>query len=302
MADPEPTPAPAADPAPAPAADPAPAPAPAADPAPAPAADPPATWFTGKVDEETVGYLKNRGWDTKTGAEVALESIKAHREAERLLGAPAAELIRLPKDANDPAWAGIYQRLGKPANAGEYDFSGVKHSDGAELDATLVAAAQQRAFDMNFTKQQAIDWMRGEIKSQETIATAKEGEQAAKLATEKDTLKTNWGANFEVNKLVARNAAVALGVKEADMDALENVVGYASVMEIFRNIGQRIGEDKFIVNPNKPNAAMTRDQAVSQLAELKKDKAWTDKLLAGDTKVKREYDDIQAIISGVSVR
>ena len=45
---------------------------------------------------------------------------------------------------------------------------------------------------------------------------------------------------------------------------LKKLVGYAQVMEMFRTIGTKIGEDRFIMSPNGGTGAdgiMTRDQA-----------------------------------------
>jgi hypothetical protein len=49
---------------------------------------------------------------------------KAHREAEKLIGAPASEMIRIPKDPNDAeGWRQVRSRLGVPADEKGYDFA-----------------------------------------------------------------------------------------------------------------------------------------------------------------------------------
>ncbi|MDE2020403.1 MAG: hypothetical protein KGJ13_08715, partial [Patescibacteria group bacterium] len=133
------------------------APATVPEAAPAPVADAP--WYQG-ADQETVGYLQNRGLDRKTPKEAALEAIKAHREAEKFIGAPADKLVRLPKDEADTAgWEQVYGRLGVPADAKGYDFSDLKFSDGSEPDSDFTDFFKNNARKYHLTKQAARDLM-----------------------------------------------------------------------------------------------------------------------------------------------
>ena len=126
-------------------------------------------------------------------------------------------------------------------------------------------------------------------------------DKAAALALERDTLTRSWGPNFETNKFVAAQAARALGVDPATVTALENQVGYAKVMEMFRNIGTKIGEDKFVAGAAPAgNGAFTREQAMERKAELMRDGAWVAKYLAGDNQAGREMTGLNVMISGDS--
>jgi len=93
----------------------------------------PVEWSAG-FDEETRGYLQNKGLNTKKIDEAVVEISKMHRNAEKLLGAPSTELVRFPKDQNSPDWKSVYSRLGVPNDANEYAFKDIKFSDGSELD------------------------------------------------------------------------------------------------------------------------------------------------------------------------
>jgi hypothetical protein len=123
---------------------------------------------------------------------------------------------------------------------------------------------------------------------------------ADKVQKEADALKANWGANFNANWVIAENAMKALGVDAETLAALKNTVGGAKAAEMFRQIGTRIGEDKFIMSSvGGGNGIMTKDQAQATLAEKKRDKEWTKKLLAGDVTAKREEDNLTRMIAGV---
>src|SRR5258708_6406048 len=106
-----------------------------------PAGTPPASdkpWHDGLAAED-VGYFQNRGWDKVDAKTAAINAAKAHREAEKLIGAPADKIIRLPNDPNDAeAWRQVRLRLGAPKDAKEYDFSTVKFADGTDLDEPFV--------------------------------------------------------------------------------------------------------------------------------------------------------------------
>src|SRR5437879_5504237 len=89
-----------------------------------------ASWHQG-ADAETLGHIQNRGWQDKPANEVALAAIKAHREAEKLIGVPADQLLRLPVSTADAeAWKPVWQKLGAPVDAAGYDFTPIKTAAG----------------------------------------------------------------------------------------------------------------------------------------------------------------------------
>lgn len=241
---------------------------------------PAALWYDG-ADQETVGYLTSRGWD-KDAKVAAFGAIKAHKEAERFVGIPTSELLRLPKVANDPAWDGVWQRLGAPKEAKEYTFEGVKKADGNPPDDKFLDGVRAIAAELKLPKDRAPQLAQHLLKQQESAGVFNQQENAAKIALEKDTLQKNWGSNFNANFFVAQRAAQALGVTEAQIKALDSTVGHAAVMEMFRTIGAKIGEDKFISNGNSPvPGVMTKAEAINRRAELMADNAWVTRYRAG---------------------
>lgn len=279
-------------------ADPTPAPTPApADPAPAPTPAP-AAWYDGKVDQETLGHWKNKGWDVNDPVKVATEATKAHREAERFIGAPADQILRMPKDAADEAgWNAVWGRLGKPAEAKDYDLSTVKRADGKELDAALADSIRNAAFAANLPKEAATRMAADFVKHLDGVAAASAADHEAKIVEAQAALKKNWGPNFDANMFIAKQAAQKLGVQPAEVDALEKVVGYDRVMEMFRSLGTKMGEDKFVANPGGgDNKVMSRDQAVARKAELMNDAAWTKRYMEGGTAENREMLALNTLI------
>lgn len=265
---------------------------------PAPIA-PPTHWYEG-ADAETIGYFTARGWD-KDAKTAAFEASKAHREAEKFIGAPASELIRLPKQPGDAAWDGVYQRLGAPKEAKEYDFANVKKANGEKPSDAFLDAVRETAFKLKLSKDRAPELAQAMVKAREGEETLVSAEKQALVAQEKDKLEKNWGLNKEAHLFVAKSAANALGVPVEAVNALEGQIGYAALMNMFLTIGQKIGEDKFIRNDKTPaNGLLTKDQAASKRSELQSDTAWRKRYLDGGVAELNEMKALNAIITGQS--
>ena len=55
-----------------------------------------------------MGFLQQRGWDTKPANEVVFQAIKSYREAAAHIGVPPDQILRMPKDAADELLTGPY--------------------------------------------------------------------------------------------------------------------------------------------------------------------------------------------------
>lgn len=273
-------------------------PAPALAPAPAPAPAPAAQWFEG-ASAEDVGYFQNRGWDKVDAKTAAFNAAKAHREAEKLIGAPADKMIRIPNDPNDAeAWRGVRMKLGMPQDAKGYDLAPVKHADGSAMTETETASLSEKAFKLGLSKADALTFVSDTIKDTDASKTINTTELEGKLATAKSALATNWGPNYDANMFVAKRAAAALGVTPEQITALEKTIGYDKVMDMFRNIGTKIGEDKFVQNTALGGGmgVMTREQAVDRKASLMKDQVWVKAYLDGDSQKAAEMTALNTMI------
>jgi hypothetical protein len=89
-------------------------------------------------------------------------------------------------------------------------------------------------------------------------------------------------------------------VKPEEVGALEKQVGYARVMEMFRNIGVRMGEDKFVSGSTGtgPGGVMSREQAAATLAEKMNDNMWAARLNARDATAMMEFNNLTRLTAG----
>ena len=266
------------------------------DPIVPPIVPPVVPWHQGKADAETLGHWQNKGWKLDDPAEIAIAATKAHREAEKLIGAPASEMIRVPKVGDEVGIKAMWQRLGVPADAKEYDFAALKTADGKVSDEALDATLRASFSKVNIPKDAAAQLAADIVKHFNGVKSAADAENTANLAKEREALGKNWGANVEANKLVASRAAAALGVGADEIAALEKVVGYAKTMEMFRNIGSKIGEAKFIGGDQNKPGIMSREQAIAKKGELMADTEWVKRYTAGGMK-SAEFRELEALLT-----
>lgn len=257
-------------------------------------------WHTG-LDGEVIGWAQNKGWLSDDPKTAFASAVQAHREAQKFIGAPPEQMLRLPKDQTDEAgWKAVYGRLGVPEAAKDYDLSGVKFADGAELDAAFSDSIRDALYNARVSKDRAADVVKAVVKFMDNAETQEATIKQGQLDEEKAALAKNWGKNMEANKFIASQAAQKLGVTPETIKALEGVVGYRSIMEMFHKIGVSIGEAKFVSadGSNPGNGIMSRDHAVARKAELMADKSWQDRYMKGDILARKEMRSLNVIISG----
>lgn len=259
-----------------------------------------APWY-GTPDAETVGFLQNRGWDKLPADQAALQAVKSYREAEKHIGAPPDQLLRMPKDAADAeGWKRVYAKLGVPETKDKYDFTGITLADKTPLADKYVGPLRDLSEVLHLNTDSAKALAQGVAKLFDADKAADQAEYDVKLSGEKDVLKKNWGANAGANKIVAENAALKLGVTAEELASLEKTVGYARTMEMFRNIGARIGEDQFVRSDGPAGGVMTREQAEATLKSLENDQLWVAKFNQNDTATVQQWHNLTKLISGVS--
>lgn len=276
-----------------------PTPTPTPEPTPTPAPAPAKPWYDGKADAETVGFWQNKAWKADDPVTIALEATKAAREAQKFVGVPPDQLIRLPKDAKDEAgWNDVWSRLGAPKEAKEYDFSSVKRADGTPIDETLAETIRQASFASHARKETAAAIAAALVKHLDGQQASQTAELTSKLNAEKADLAKSWGTKADENKLTAMQGARRLGVSPEEVAALEKVAGYSKVMEMFRKIGAGTSEDTFV--EGNMDAPKTAGSAQARLNELMADPAWGKRLTGGDAAARREFEALTEQVVGVS--
>jgi hypothetical protein len=249
-----------------------------------------APWHAAITDPELKGYVENRGLAAKTPLEAFLETAKAHRAAEAHLGVPADRLLRLPADQNPDAWKDVWGRLGASDKADDYDLSSVKFADGKDLDPEFASFFKATAAANHIPKEAAVklaaEFTRYvEKQSADEATAAQRADEAAREA-----LKRNWGQNYDANLDVAKRAMQTLKPTEEQIDAAEKAFGFDKVLELFRSLGEKMGEDSFVEGGAAGSGIpRTVDGAKERMDALMSDQDFMDRMAKGGTKENEEF-------------
>lgn len=259
---------------------------PAATPPPAaapPAAAPPAgDWMSG-LDDDSKGYVGNKGFK---GPKDVLDS---YRNLEKSIGVPPEKLVKLPERFYDdkgvvtPEGRSVFERLGAPKDPKEYGFKA-----GEGQDQGLVDNFGKWAQDAGLSKQQAEKILNSFNETQKGQVTALKEQIKVKHAAEEMALKTEWGQALEQNTNIAKQAAQKLGMTSEQITALANQLGHAGTMKMFLNFGKSLGEAGF-VGGSQQSHVLEPVTAQSKIKELQSDKTFGARLMNGDSDAKAQW-------------
>jgi hypothetical protein len=257
-------------------------------------------WYK-DLDADTQAYITAKGLADKDPAAAFAEAAKGHRNAEQYIGIKPERLLRLPEDANPEAWKTVYQRLGAADKPEGYDLSAVKSTAGAPLSPERIAE-MQALFHANNVP---VDMARGlaqalherDAKADDTAAQAALQRQTEQMAQ----LRTSWGQNFDANTFVATQAMKAFGLGDEQILNLQKSAGN---MELWRQIGARIGEDKFVQGGGGggKTGAMTKEEAQAEKTALMKDSEWVKRWSASGREEVARLKYLDMMILGVNER
>jgi hypothetical protein len=247
-------------------------------------------WHNG-IEAETLGFWQNKGLPLENPKDFAAKLTEQYRSLEKHIGVPADRILRLPEKAEDVAgWDGVYQRLGVPKEAKDYDLTGLKFA-GADLDPAFADAMRAALQKGRVPKDAAAEVAKPILKFLEDADSAELTVATAKLDEEKNALKKSWGPNYDYNHLKAMEGARRLGITPEAVASLEKQIGYSAVMEAMRKIGAGTSEDTWHDGSRGPGGhPTTREGAQSKLNELMNDAAWGKRLTSGDPAARAEWE------------
>lgn len=264
MADPTPT-----DPTP---ADPAP-PEPTPDPEPTPA-----HWSRGEgmgFDDDTVGWLENKGFDNPQAA------ITAQRDLEKKLGGPAEMLQKWPESDDSEGLKAIYERLGTPKDVEGYKFD---FEEGAAVDPDTLAWFKQSALGRNMPNDMAFGLIKDWNTEVARIQEAQQQEIEVRDQAENTELANAWGSKLEERLDYGKRALTAHGIEEDMIEKMQSAMGPKALAQFAAKVADTMGEDTIAANTTTPAFGVSKEQVQSQIAELNgeigADKARYDKYLA----------------------
>ena len=262
-------------------------------PSPAPAPAPAANWYD-TLPDPVKAHITNRGHNTEDAPTAAAKLAEAHYAAQRLIGVPAEQIVRLPKDANDPSYVDAYKRvaaLGVPKTAEEYTFEGVAEEPAAR--------ARALAFKLGLPAHQATG-LAAELVAADALAEAKaKATNDVNAAADQATLRAAWGANYDLNLFKANRVVEALGWDKATVDKMQATVGGNALLNGLLNLAGKMDEAVILRDSGGSRTpTLTRDQAVTRKTEIMMASSMRKFTPAELTEAQIELSKLNAIIVG----
>jgi len=247
-----------------------------------PAGSPGFEWTNG-LSDELKGYVQTKGFPDVPAL------VESYRNAEKLLGVPKEKLVRLPDKEDAPEWNQVYDKLGRPAKPEEYKYDAPQGTD-----PEFLSWAKENFHKVGLTQKQAQSLLKEYNDLSASKANAQAEAMQAKLKTQENNLKKEWGAALNQNLGVAREAVKKYGFTNDHIDQLENIMGYDGVMKFFHKLGSATGEGSFVgsTGPVGFGNAMTPAQARYQIKALISDPDFGQKLASGNVEARERWSNL----------
>lgn len=242
--------------------------------------------WTTSLNETQKGLVESKGFSS-LGAVV-----DAYQNLEKLKGVPEDRLVKLPEksiDEDAEGWMGVFNRLGRPEKAEEYDFK-LPEGEGNAADQKTVEWAKNTFHSLGLTKKQAEGFINKWNEHAGSISAEMQEQATLKAQEAERELKNKWGMAYTKNKEVAENAAKQFGVDANSFSQLASVLGVAKTAEFFYNIGQSVGEGSFVSGDVAAKGIKTPSAAQYELSELQNDSEFIRKFSQGDREAKEKWD------------
>lgn len=258
------------------------------------------------LDADTAAYVTNKGWNKPAG-EVIADIFKSQRSAESLIGSDPSAIFKLPKDAADPSYANIYERvvgLGLPKSADEYKFDGVAFKDGTVIADEDAAFIRGIAAANKLTPAQARGMAAAWVERTDNEVAAGAGNDATATAAKDAALRSAWSLDYDRNSAGAATVLDALKAKGVNVsfEGLDPAAHVAQMSALF-SLSQELKESPILRGGGAPQAfvQMTRDAATARLAELYRDPVWGQKAWNEPASPEaKQFRDLQAYAAGVT--
>ena len=194
---------------------------------------------------------------------------KSYLDNQKYIG---KDKIVIPGEDDTDGWNNVYSKLGRPEKAEDYEYNAPEELKGLPVDEEAINNARQKFYELGLSKKQAAGLF--ELYNNGVISKVQgatdELNKARTLSEE--TLKLKWGAAYNQNFDIAKNAVTELGDPNLVKTLNETGLGNDSrVIEMFYNIGLKISEDSAKGGNRGGTFISTPEQAKSKIAELHAD-------------------------------
>lgn len=266
-----------------------------------------AEWYEA-LDAGGQEQVTAKGWN-KPAADVIGDLFKSYSGAQSLIGSDPAAVVKLPKDASDPSYSGIYDRvvgMALPKSADEYKFDGINFKDGSGFADTDAAFIRDTSVKHKLTPAQSRGLAADLAAYMDASVDADTSANATAKAANDTALRTAWAADYDRHAAGAASVLDALKAKgiNVTLDGLDPTAHVAQMNALFQ-LSQELREMPLLQGSSAGNPAqggsMTREQATARYEQVRTDTAWIAKALGEPASNEaKELHNLQAYMSGVT--
>lgn len=246
-------------------------------------------WYDSIQSEDLRGFAQNRGWQDVG------QVVESFRNAEKLLGVPKDQLLRMPQGDDAQAWDAFYEKIGRPAKPDGYKLP-VPDGDTGEFAKVASNWFHKAGLNTKQAEGLATEW--NAYMTQ--VLADQDAAQSAQSERELGDLRKEWGNAYDSRVELGRRAAREFGVEGETLTAMENAVGTAKLLKLFANIGEKFGESSFVEGSQggqNSMMTMTPTAAKAKYDELRRNPEWVAKALTPGTREHEEKKRIDAALS-----
>lgn len=188
-----------------------------------------------RVGDDYRALVEAKGWSS--GGEV----LKSYHNLEGMLG---RSRVSVPDEgAGEEEWERFFGALGRPETPEGYELAPPEDYPDGLYDAGRAEHFAELAHKLGLTAKQAQALHDAEVGAalEQQAALSSRTAMEERVATE--TLRREWGRDYEAKLDAAKRAARALAT-ETEIAGLEDAVGTGPMVKLFARLGDALGEDR----------------------------------------------------------
>lgn len=267
-------------------------------------------WYS-TLEPEIQAHANAKGWTKAADINAGFaEAAKAHLAAEKLIGVPPEQVVRVPKDAADPNFQAVYDRIVgmvTPKAPEEYKFDGVKFKDGSDLSAEDAEFVRGLAVKHKMPIAQALD-LASALAARADNADAVEAAAAETTkATNAAHLRMAYGADHDFKLYSAGRAIEAAGLPPALMNLIATLPAedYRKSVDALVALSAKMNERPMHQGTGMPltdpTAGLTPAEAQIRLQAYTDDPTLRAKFLAHDTDAVANWTKLSQVVAASRV-
>lgn len=247
--------------------------------------------WTDGFDASDLELVAGKKWE-KPG-----DLLAGYKAAQHFIGAPADELLRVPKSGLSPEdLKPIFERIGVPKDPAAYKFDDVKLPD--EMKPFVGKFTAEVAREAGLTQHGAkavVEWF---LRTNAAEAEAAEKRFVEEQGKAKTVLTAEWGQAAPAKLQAAETFAKAMGLDDETVSLLEGAKGPEWVLRTFSALGEKLGEYKLVEGEGQLEGGLTKAAAQAKVNELRADPAFMDRKHPRHAQVLAEIDKLSTLIHG----